>query len=324
MSTEADYEKDRFIGSSIDTMSSMQSSNTNLRSINASTTSIIHLEDPSEVISSNINSYKNSNDTTTHKRHKTYDVNQSNTSNKSIKYHLDDSALFDLNKPHSFNVPLLKGKNNQNLHHRNNRQFQQYQQYTYQEDRKRHSTFSGIGGRDPRRNYQHDLADKFSKKRFERLNFEITTTEVKHRETWDKRNNWWGKQIQARGLWKWCMCLAIGGFTGTCMFLISIAIEALVGMNLKWAQDGLIMSFGDGFARFLGLNCLFALISGSLVSFIAPPAAGSGIPDVKGWLNGSAVPGLFRMKTFIVKLVGVVFSVSAKFIIGKVCYQKYF
>ncbi len=54
-----------------------------------------------------------------------------------------------------------------------------------------------------------------------------------------------------------------------------------------------------------------------LINRISTAAAGSGIPDVKGWLNGSSIPGLFQMKTFVVKLVGVIFSVSAKFIIGK-------
>eukprot|EP01083_Nonionella_stella_P172494 592144_1 len=151
----------------------------------------------------------------------------------------------------------------------------------------------------------------------ERLNFEMTINEVKHRETWNKRNNWLGSKIDARGVSKWIICFCIGVFTGCCMFVVCICIDALVGTNLKWAQDGLKQSFFQGFIRFLGLNCLFALISGSMVSFIAPSAAGSGIPDVKGWLNGSAIPGLFTMKTLLAKLVGIVFSVSAKFIIGK-------
>eukprot|EP01084_Bolivina_argentea_P036399 67352_1 len=203
----------------------------------------------------------------------------------SNKSKTNDSGLFDLNKPHSLNFANVKSKH---FNNKNN-----IKQSSIKRNINTYATHKTI---DERSAYNQTLSDKFNKKRFERLNFEFTTTEVKHREIWNRRKNWIGRAIQTRGLWKWCMCLAIGIFTGTCMFLISIAIEALVGLNLNWANDALKSSFAVGFLRFLGVNCLFALISGSLVSFIAPPAAGSGIPDVKGWLNGSSIPGLFQKK----------------------------
>ena len=46
-------------------------------------------------------------------------------------------------------------------------------------------------------------------------------------------------------------------------------------------------------------------------------AAGSGIPEVKGYLNGTNYLRFLRIKTGLVKVVGVIFSVSAGLVIGK-------
>lgn len=48
-------------------------------------------------------------------------------------------------------------------------------------------------------------------------------------------------------------------------------------------------------------------------------AAGSGIPQVKCYLNGVKVPRIVRIKTLIVKAVGVTCSVVGGLAVGKVC-----
>eukprot|EP00958_Prasinococcus_capsulatus_P004906 scaffold451_cov365-Prasinococcus_capsulatus_cf.AAC.37 len=59
--------------------------------------------------------------------------------------------------------------------------------------------------------------------------------------------------------------------------------------------------------------------AGSLVSFIEPLAAGSGIPELKTYLNGVRIPGLLHIRTIIAKLVGIMFSIASGLIAGKVC-----
>ena len=42
-----------------------------------------------------------------------------------------------------------------------------------------------------------------------------------------------------------------------------------------------------------------------LVAYVAPAAQGSGLSELKGFLNGSRIPGLWRLRTFVVKYVAI-------------------
>jgi|AntRauTorckE5430_2_1112549.scaffolds.fasta_scaffold239331_1 H+/Cl- antiporter ClcA len=48
-----------------------------------------------------------------------------------------------------------------------------------------------------------------------------------------------------------------------------------------------------------------------------PAAAGSGVPEMKTYLNGVAIPRLVRAKTLLCKAVGVTLSVSGGLPCGK-------
>ena len=49
-----------------------------------------------------------------------------------------------------------------------------------------------------------------------------------------------------------------------------------------------------------------------------PVAAGSGIPQIKCYLNGVKIPCVVRIKTLVCKVVGVILSVVGGLAIGKV------
>lgn len=49
---------------------------------------------------------------------------------------------------------------------------------------------------------------------------------------------------------------------------------------------------------------------GAIVSSLQPVAAGSGIPEIKCYLNGVKVPGVVRLRTLVCKALGVLFSVA--------------
>jgi hypothetical protein len=51
---------------------------------------------------------------------------------------------------------------------------------------------------------------------------------------------------------------------------------------------------------------------------LQPVAAGSGIPQVKCYLNGVKIPRVVRIKTLFVKVVGVICSVVGGLAVGKV------
>ena len=51
---------------------------------------------------------------------------------------------------------------------------------------------------------------------------------------------------------------------------------------------------------------------------LQPVAAGSGIPQIKCFLNGIKIPHVVRIKTLACKVVGVIMSVVGGLAIGKV------
>lgn len=53
-------------------------------------------------------------------------------------------------------------------------------------------------------------------------------------------------------------------------------------------------------------------------SFVEPLAAGSGIPEVKTYLNGVHIRGLLTARCLVTKLSGICFSIAAGLIAGDV------
>ena len=67
----------------------------------------------------------------------------------------------------------------------------------------------------------------------------------------------------------------------------------------------------------VGLNVVPVTIGSFLIAYIEPVAGGSGIPQVKCYLNGVKVPRVVRIKTLICKAVGVTLSVLGGLAVGK-------
>lgn len=65
-------------------------------------------------------------------------------------------------------------------------------------------------------------------------------------------------------------------------------------------------------------NIVPVFIGSLLVTYGEPIASGSGIPQVKCYLNGVKIPRVVRIKTLIVKSIGVICSVVGGLAGGKV------
>jgi chloride channel 7 len=74
-------------------------------------------------------------------------------------------------------------------------------------------------------------------------------------------------------------------------------------------------SLASAFLTFLFYQTCFAAIASFFVWW-EPASGGSGIPEIKCFLNGIDLPNIVRMQTLVCKLVGVTFSVAAGFPIG--------
>jgi hypothetical protein len=70
------------------------------------------------------------------------------------------------------------------------------------------------------------------------------------------------------------------------------------------------------FLAFLSYQVCFAMMA-SVFVWIEPVSGGSGIPEIKCFLNGIDLPHVVRLKTLLCKVVGVTFSVAAGLPVGK-------
>jgi chloride channel 7 len=91
-------------------------------------------------------------------------------------------------------------------------------------------------------------------------------------------------------------------------FVSSITTEKVKSFDLGQALPTLLL--------FICVNGLLVLGSGLLV-VMAPLAAGSGVPEIKCYLNGSKLSGLFGLKELVAKTAGVILAVASGLAVGK-------
>lgn len=71
------------------------------------------------------------------------------------------------------------------------------------------------------------------------------------------------------------------------------------------------------FTALAGANCCFVAFAAVCVGYLEPCAKGSGIPEIKAYLNGRRVPRVLHWRTVVAKLLGVLGSVSGQLTVGK-------
>ncbi|CAA0840036.1 Chloride channel protein CLC-c [Striga hermonthica] len=117
---------------------------------------------------------------------------------------------------------------------------------------------------------------------------------------------------------KWTLVLLIGLLTGLVGFLNNLGVENIAGFKLLITSNLMLKDkFFAAFVAFAGMNLILAICAAALCAFIAPAAAGSGIPEVKAYLNGVDAHSILAPSTLFVKIFGSVFGVSAGFVVGK-------
>lgn len=142
----------------------------------------------------------------------------------------------------------------------------------------------------------------------------------------------YGKQVMM-----WALTLLTGMITGLVAILILFCVEKIVSFrsdNLNrsmqyvsgTATEDDDHNFGDRFFRSFGMwgvymqltifNMAMALLSSAMCVYWAPSAVGSGIPEVKAYLNGVRVPSFAFMSTFLTKIIGTILSVSSGLVVG--------
>uniref|UniRef100_A0A8C0D2Y6 Chloride channel protein n=1 Tax=Balaenoptera musculus TaxID=9771 RepID=A0A8C0D2Y6_BALMU len=122
---------------------------------------------------------------------------------------------------------------------------------------------------------------------------------------------------------RWVICAMIGILTGLVACFIDIVVEKLAGLKYRVVKDNIDKFTARGGLSFslllwASLNVAFVLLGSVIVAFIEPVAAGSGIPQIKCFLNGVKIPHVVRLKTLVIKVSGVILSVVGGLAVGKV------
>ncbi|KAA0713538.1 Chloride transport protein 6 [Triplophysa tibetana] len=120
---------------------------------------------------------------------------------------------------------------------------------------------------------------------------------------------------------KWILVFAIGVSTGLTGLFVDFFVRLFTQLKFRVVGGSVEECSEKGclalsLLELLALNMMFTFISSVLV-LVEPVAAGSGIPEIKSYLNGVKIPGIVRLRTFMCKVTGVLFAVAGGLFVGK-------
>eukprot|EP01064_Diplonema_japonicum_P013644 TRINITY_DN21185_c0_g1_i1.p1 TRINITY_DN21185_c0_g1~~TRINITY_DN21185_c0_g1_i1.p1 ORF type:complete len:902 (+),score=98.88 TRINITY_DN21185_c0_g1_i1:77-2782(+) len=120
-------------------------------------------------------------------------------------------------------------------------------------------------------------------------------------------------------LLQWGLTFVIGVGTALVAYGIDVVVHQLEEHKNDWVVDRINDDNGSmskPFGLLMGVNMGYVAVAAFLV-FLVPAAAGSGIPEVKCYLNGLRLPDILALRTLIAKATGVLMSVSGGLPCGK-------
>uniref|UniRef100_A0A0N4ZQ14 Chloride channel protein n=1 Tax=Parastrongyloides trichosuri TaxID=131310 RepID=A0A0N4ZQ14_PARTI len=161
--------------------------------------------------------------------------------------------------------------------------------------------------------------------KYESINYEMMDNEIYRNE--ERLPNYQTKLFWEQAN-RWFACFLIGIATAGVAIVVDLLIYYFGHVKFRFVIDYLL-NFCDeqkligGGCMWMVLmawalfNCALVAIASILVVYISPVAAGSGIPQIKCFLNGVEIPGVVKLKTLIVKVFGVACSVGGGLAAGK-------
>ena len=129
--------------------------------------------------------------------------------------------------------------------------------------------------------------------------------------------SWLAEQPDHLAWERWLMMAIIGVATGITGFLLHQIIDVIADFKWNFAKKFLLE--GDLLSSWLtasAYSLAFVLVSTGIVVLISPSAAGSGTPELISFLNGTMIPQLFNIKTFLVKFASCALAVGAGLPVG--------
>ncbi|XP_065192368.1 H(+)/Cl(-) exchange transporter 7-like isoform X2 [Sycon ciliatum] len=154
---------------------------------------------------------------------------------------------------------------------------------------------------------QYASLPEYESRDYEEINSKLARQEALEYDKW---------QTRLKSFYRWVMCFMIGAVTAMVYMGVNTATEHLGDAKFdlleQYVDDGKLAA-----AFFFNLAVALALILfGVTIVLMEPAAAGSGIPEVIGFLNGSAPARLMSWTTMVGKVIGVICAVGAGLCVG--------
>lgn len=137
----------------------------------------------------------------------------------------------------------------------------------------------------------------------------------------EDKGHWW-TFTNKREVKRWTLTLATGFVCGIVALFVSYSTKVFTTRKydiffkiIEKEKSGKVLP-GSALLFLLTTNLIFASIAWSTV-YLEPLAAGSGIPEIKCYLNGLNIPGIVRMRTLLCKAFGIIFACSSGLPLGK-------
>nr|XP_046252732.1 chloride transport protein 6 [Scatophagus argus] len=155
------------------------------------------------------------------------------------------------------------------------------------------------------------------RKDYESLDYDRCINEP-HVEVLEGMGNKKAKKYEAV---RWMMMFVIGVTVGLVGLFVDFFVHLFTKLKFTLVSDSVKKCSDNGclplsLLELLSFNMTFIFIA-SVLMLIEPVAAGSGIPEIKSYLNGVKIPGIVRLRTFLCKAAGVLFSVAGGLFVGK-------
>jgi chloride channel 7 len=117
--------------------------------------------------------------------------------------------------------------------------------------------------------------------------------------------------------WKWSLVVLTGLLVALVGGFVAVFTEALTAWKLESCYE--LMDEGRHGAAFFAYQfiSMFLVLCAGALCWREPAAAGSGIPEIKAYLNGVNLNSVVRMPVLVAKVLGMCFSCASGLPLGK-------
>mmetsp|Transcript_30079 Transcript_30079/g.47825 ORF Transcript_30079/g.47825 Transcript_30079/m.47825 type:complete len:1026 (-) Transcript_30079:3751-6828(-) len=117
---------------------------------------------------------------------------------------------------------------------------------------------------------------------------------------------------------RWMLAVIIAIIVSCIAIAVDVSVTGLTDWKFDKVREKLKHeTVGSAFLFFMGWNGVFVGIATLLVAFLDVKAKGSGVPEIKSYLNGRKIHRVISIRTLLSKIIGVIFSVSGSLVLGK-------